>query len=174
MCDAHAGPIGDQGEVQAFVQHFRYAQGDGKFPDIGGHGLLEAVPVEALDDEGGVIGMQHGVVHTGGLGHIAGGQYVHPAQGAQDHPDGGTGMPDALQAVAAGADDRRGLLLAIASVAQGGEVVVEGFQPIDEVVNVLDFRDGPKAAHSHANGFPDDGILPDTRIEDAVGTVLGL
>ena len=174
LCDAHAGSIRDQGEVLALVEYFRDAQGDGEFPDIGRHRLLEAVSVEAFDDEGGIVGVQHGVVHTGGLGHIAGGQHIHAAQGTEDHTDGRAGMPDALQAVAARADDSGGLLLAIASVAQRREVVVEGFQSVDEVVYVLDFRDGPEAAHSHANSFTDDGVFPDAGIEDAVGAVFSL
>ena len=76
-------------------------------------------------------------------------------------------MPDALEAVAAGADDQRGFLSADSTVTQGGQVVAEDLQAIKQVIEILDLGNGPEAAHGHAQSLPDDGGLADARIGNA-------
>ena len=56
--DAHAGAVGDQGEVVAWAQDFGHSQGQGELADIVGQALLEAIAIEHLHHQGGVIGLK--------------------------------------------------------------------------------------------------------------------
>ena len=45
-----------------------------------------------------------------------------------------------------------------------GQVVADDLQAIEQVIEILDLRDGPEAAHGQANALPDDGGFTDTGI----------
>ena len=165
--DAQGAAVADDGDVLALAQHLGDAERDGEGAEVGGGGFLEAVAVEALYYEAGFVALQQGVVHAGGLRHVARHAEVDAADGVEDHAHGAAAVPDALQAMAARADDERAFLAAVGAVLQRGDVVGEGLQAVEEVVEILDFGDGAQAAHGHAKALTNDGCLADAGVENA-------
>ena len=121
--DAQRGSVRHDGGVGSGTKNFRAAQGYREAPQVGGQVLFESVSVEALDDHGGLVGLQQGSVHSGGLDHVARGAEVHSAKRAQQQLHGGSAVPHALEAVPAGTYDERSLLASGRTPANGGAVV---------------------------------------------------
>ena len=174
LADRHAGPVGEQGHVGALAQGHRPAEGDGVRLEIRRYALAQAVAVERLYDHGRLGGLHQRVVHPHGLEAVARRAHVHAAQGTEQHPHRRARVPDALEPVAARADDRRGALLAVGAVERRGEVVRQGRERVDEVVEVLDLGDGAQAPQREPDRLADDGPLADPRVEHALLAVLGL
>ena len=77
------------------------------------------------------------------------------------------GVPDALQAVAAGAHDDRRLLPAGGAPVQRRQVVGHDLQGVEQVIEVLDLGDRAQAAQGQADRLPEDGRFADAGIGDA-------
>ena len=81
-------------------------------------------------------------------------------------------MPDALQPVAARADDHRRLLAALRAPAQGRQVVGQDLQRVEQVVEVLDLGDRAQPAQRHADRLAEDRRLADAGVGDPQLAVL--
>ena len=57
---------------------------------------------------------------------------------------------------------------------QCGEVVAHHLQPVEQVIKILDFGNGPQSAHGQPQTLPDDGGLADARVEYSVSAVFFL
>ena len=74
--------------------------------------------------------------------------------------------------MAAGAEDDRGLLPAVGAPAERGQIVRGDLQRVEEIVQVLDFRDRPEAPHCHPNCLAHDRRLTNAGISDPLRPVL--
>src|SRR5688500_11764242 len=83
-------------------------------------------------------------------------------------------MPDPFEAMAAGAEDHRRLLAAGRAPAQRREVVRHDLQRVQEIVEVLNLRDGPEAAQRGTDGLAGDRALADAGVHHPPGAVLFL
>ena len=170
--DPAAGAVGDDGGVPSAPQHLGHAERQADLADVDRQPLLEAVAVEHLDDDAGVVAGEQGVVEGGGAGHVAGHADPDPPHQAEDPGQRRAGVPDPLQAMAAGADDHRGLLPAGGAVAQRGEIVGEDLEGVEQVVEVLDLGERPQAAQREADRLPDDRRLADAGVGHPAEAVL--
>ena len=89
-----------------------------------------------------------------------------------DGAHGRAAVPNAFQTVSARPHDERRLLSARCAVTDRGQVVAHQLQGVVQVVQVLDFRDGPQPTHGHPNALPEDGALSDAGVADARGAEL--
>ncbi len=94
------------------------------------------------------------------------------AQQIDGRGHGRAGVPDALQPVAARADDDRRFLPAARAPVERGQVVGQDLQAVEQVVEVLDFGDGAQAAQGQPDGLADDGGLANAGVGDAQAAVL--
>src|SRR5688572_18902256 len=81
-------------------------------------------------------------------------------------------MPDTFEAMAAGADDDRGLLASGGAPAQRRQVVGHDLERVEQIVEVLDLGDRAQPAQGHPDRLADDRELPDAGVRDPQVAVL--
>ena len=99
---------------------------------------------------------------------------MNAAQGVDDHTHGGAAMPDAFEAMTAGADDQRSRLTATGPETHRRDIIAQRHQSVDQVVEVLNFCDGLQSAHGHADALSHDAHLADAGVEYPLRPMLGL
>src|SRR5881392_3399422 len=83
-------------------------------------------------------------------------------------------MPDTLQSMAPRTYDQRGALLATRSEMQGSQVIAQGLQTIEQIIQVLYFSYGPQAAHGQSYALPHYGEFANAGIKNSFGTMFSL
>ncbi len=172
--DAAARAVGDHGHIAAFAQHFGHTQRQAHLADVVGQAFLDAIAVEHLDHDGGLVRFEQRVIEARGAGHVAWDEYVHAAHQMKDACHRRARVPDALQPMSARAHDDRRLLSACGTPAQGGQVVAHDLQRVQHIIEILNFRDRAQSAHGHADGLPEDGGFADARVGHAQRAVFFL
>ena len=76
-------------------------------------------------------------------------------------------MPDALQPVAACADNDRRSLSADRAPVQAGQVIRHNLQRVQQIIEILDLTDRAEAAHGHADCLAQDGHFADAGVGHA-------
>ena len=84
-----------------------------------------------------------------------------------NHPHGGAGVPDALQAVPPGSNDDGCRLPAAGSIPQCGQIIAKCLKTVQQVIQVLDLCNGPESPKCHSDSLPQDGCFPDPGIAHA-------
>ena len=95
---------------------------------------------------------------------------MHPSDAVDDGAHGAAGVPNAFQAVPAGAHDERRPLGSCAPEMHGRQVIPQQLKPVVQVVEVLDLSNGPQSPHGQADALPQDRALPNPDVENAVFT----
>ena len=83
-------------------------------------------------------------------------------------------MPYSLQPVPPGPYNQRCCLYSPGTVMQCGKVITDCLKSEKQVVEILNFCDGPQSSHRHPYSLPDYGGFTDTRIRDPELTELFL
>ena len=165
--DVERRSVGNHSDVRSRQNHFTNAKRDTEITQIRGERLLGSVAIEAFDDQGRFFCSEKGVVHAGGLGHVARDANVHAPERIDDGTHWGTAVPNPLQPMPPCPNDDGGFLPPGRAITDCGGVVTQDLEAVVQIIEVLNFSDGPETAHGEPNALAGDGGFADARVADA-------